>query len=165
MPLEPLCILIDCDNLRIRENRLGFVVHTAQVIAGKKRSSEQRPKRHVREIFVMLHSAIANLKHVGIIPMSRAGEFLEAVLTEADHRHAVIVIADVSSRAPEVPRLRTPNPWCFHSPVAYAEDHGAFRLRESFAEFGVLYFWVQAFSVAPIDLYVIDIAVGISVYV
>src|ERR1700751_3240012 len=165
MPLDSLWVLNDRNNLRIGKNLLGFVVHGAKVIASKKGSSEQGPERHVREIFVVLHSAVADLKHVGIVPMSRTGELLEPVLAEADHGHAIVVIADVSCRAPEVPGMRAPSPWCLHSPVAYAEDHGAFRLREGVAKFGVLHFWIEAFGMAPVNFDVVHAPVCISIHV
>src|SRR5258706_3890100 len=121
MALLALGLLIDSDDLGVGQVFLGLGGHGSQVVSCEQGRGQDRPKRHVRTIFVAFHAAVANLQHVWIVPVSGTGKFLQAILAESNHRHSVVVIRDVSRGAPEISGSRTPTPRSFHAPVANAE--------------------------------------------
>src|SRR5258706_13137289 len=121
MALLALGILIDSDYLRVGQEFFGFGGHGSQVVSCEQGRGQDRPMPHVRTLFLAFHAAFANLQHVWIVPVSGSGKFLQAILAESNHRHAVVVIRDVSRGAPEISGSRTPAPRSFHAPVANAE--------------------------------------------
>src|SRR5690348_3352268 len=110
----------------------------------------------MRAVFIALHTAIADLKHVRIVPVSWTSEFFQAVLTKSDQRHAVIGVVNISSSPPKISGDRPPPPRCLDSPVADAEYNRAARLREGVAEFRILHLGIEAFGIAPVNFYIVD---------
>src|SRR5882757_5114492 len=75
-------------------------------------------------ILCRLHTAIANLEHVWIVPVTRASEIFEAILREADQRHTIPVVLNIIGRTPEIPaRSRSPLPDCIQSILTVAIHH------------------------------------------
>src|SRR5215831_18977811 len=95
-------VLIDSDDRRVRQQGSGRWRHGGEIVAGKERCRKQSPKTHVRPIFLLVHAAIADLEHVGIVPMSRAGIARDIDLTEAYGRHAEVAVGNVLGGTPEV---------------------------------------------------------------
>ena len=143
------------DAARLNENILRLRGHVPDVIPGQKRSGQQSPQGHVGAVFVRLHAAIAHLEHIGIIPVSRASEFLQAVLGKSDHRHAVVVVADIARGSPQIARRRPPLPRRLYPPIADAEHDGPSCLRQGVTKFRILHFRIKSFGMAPINLNVV----------
>src|ERR1700761_2882978 len=100
-------------------------LHVAKVVAGEQRSSEDGPEAHVGSVLVERHSAVADLEHVWIVPVSGARVAGEPGLREADERHAIVLIGDVAGSAPEVSAdLRAPLPNVAHTVLAETENDG-----------------------------------------
>src|SRR5207245_6510768 len=99
--------------------------------------------------------SIADFEHVGIVPVSRAGEFLQAVLAESNQRHAVVLVADVPRRPPEVSSLRSPAPRRLNTPIADAEHDGPSGLCQGVTKLHILHFRIKSFGVTPIHLHVV----------
>src|SRR5260370_38829074 len=108
MALNAFRVLIDCDYFGIHQDGSGFVGHAADVVSGEERSGENGPQGHVREVFVVLHAAVATMQHVGVGPLAGSGEFFQAVLREADDGPAVVSVGDVAGGAPKLAAARTP---------------------------------------------------------
>src|SRR5215472_13433324 len=53
-------------------------------------------------VFIGAHAAVADLKHVRIVPVSRAGVFGDSGLRICDLHHALVGVIDVAGGAPEV---------------------------------------------------------------
>ena len=65
-------ILIDGDHLAVRQRRLRRRAHAAQVVPGDERRRHDRPHAEVRAPLGVVE-AVADLQHVGIVPVPRAG--------------------------------------------------------------------------------------------
>ncbi len=77
-------------------------------------------------VLVERELAVADLKHVGVVPVAGGGVLGEAGLAEADPGHAVVAGVDVVGGAPEVGAdLRPPLPYGVPAILAEAVDHGA----------------------------------------
>src|SRR5262249_6162823 len=62
--LLSLFVLIDGDHFAVGENLENRWTHTSQIVPGQQRRGKHRPKAHVRFIFSLTHSAVADLEHV-----------------------------------------------------------------------------------------------------
>src|SRR6516225_5488627 len=102
LALDAARVLIDGDDRAIRQQDGGRWRHGSEIVARKEWCREQSPKTHVRPVFLLVHAAIADLEHVGIVPMSRAGITRDIDLTKAYGRHAEVAVGNVLSRTPEV---------------------------------------------------------------
>ena len=109
-------VLIDIQHLVVGQQPEGELVHLFEIAADQERRGEQRPQAQVGVLLVRREARgmelwppahLAHHQHVGIIPMSGAGElgpFL--LLGEADAAHAFPSVHYVSGRAPRVGQLR-----------------------------------------------------------
>src|SRR5437764_4439725 len=119
----------------------------------------------MRLVFVMIHAAIAHLQHIRIIPVPRSGVLFQTVLAETNHRHAIILVLDISGGAPQVASRRSPGPGRINSPVANAEYDGSSSLRESVAKFCILHLGIKALRGAPIYFHVVHAPSGVGLSV
>jgi hypothetical protein len=110
----------------------------------------------VCQVFVAFHPGVAHLQHIRIIPMTRTGKPLQAILTEAEDRHAVVVVADVSRCAPQISGMRTPQPGGLYTPVTDTEHDRPSRLCECVSKLGILDLGIETFGVIPIDFDVVN---------
>src|SRR5215471_13103362 len=62
----------------------------------------------MRDVLRSAHAAIANLEHVGIVPLPGTGMRRQIALRESDIGHGVPGIANVAGGAPEIARYRGP---------------------------------------------------------
>ncbi len=102
--------------------------HGADVVAGQQRRGHQRPQAHVGAVLVVGHVAVADLQHVGVVPVARAGvgRSRNLLLDIADH--ALPRVADVAGGAPQIAaHLRSPLLHAAHAVLAEAVDDGASR--------------------------------------
>ena len=77
-------ILIDRDDIAIRENVADRCGHVAHVVAGNQRRREHRPQAHVSSVLRVRHVAIADFQHIGIVPVPGPGVWSKPVLTKAE---------------------------------------------------------------------------------
>src|SRR6266496_4495262 len=116
-------------------------------------------------VFVPRHTAVSDFQHVGIIPVTWAGEPLEAVLGESDYRHAIEVVADVARCAPGIASSCSPPPRCFDAPVADTEHYGPADLSDGITKLGVLDLGIEALGIAPVDLDIVHTPSCVRLYV
>src|ERR1035437_7584789 len=82
--------------------------------------------------------AIADLKHVGIVPVAGAGVTLQTGLVAGDRVNAVPIRSDVARRPPQVAANRwSPLPHRVPSVLAKREDDGPSGRLESLVHLGV----------------------------
>ena len=111
LPLLAEGILIDGDDLSIGENGGDLRRQLIQVVARQQRSSKHGPHAHVRTVLIESEFPIADLQHIGIVPMPWSGILREARLSPADQRNAIEAWADVAGSAPKIAAdLRGPLP-------------------------------------------------------
>ena len=65
-------VLIDGDRVLVHEDGLVGVGHFAEVVAGEQRRGEDDPEAHVGTVLVGGHLAVADLEHVGVVPVAGA---------------------------------------------------------------------------------------------
>jgi hypothetical protein len=63
-------VLVDGDDVSVREDVNGALRHVLQIVAGEQRNCQQSSKSHVRPVLLVSHALIANIEHVRIILMS-----------------------------------------------------------------------------------------------
>src|SRR4029077_14379352 len=80
-------ILIDRDDLAIREDVANGWGHVAHVVAGNQWRRQPRPDAHMSPALCVRHVAVADLQHVGIVPVSGPAIRYDPVLTEAVVAH------------------------------------------------------------------------------
>ena len=61
-------ILIDRDDVLVRQNGFGLVTHRRDIVTGDERCCHHCPEIEMRLLFVGGHAAVADLKQVGIVP-------------------------------------------------------------------------------------------------
>ena len=103
-PKPPVCsaVLVDRDHLAIHQDALRLVGHRTQVVARDQRRGQQRPQAHVRAVLIGRHAAVADLQHVGIIPVPGFGIGGDLELAEANAVHGLPAVADIAGRAPQI---------------------------------------------------------------
>src|SRR4051794_36075947 len=70
LALRSALVLVDGDALHVHQDRFRLRRHVANVVARQQRSGQYCPQRHMRAIFVAAHSAVADLEHVRVVPMT-----------------------------------------------------------------------------------------------
>ena len=80
-------VLVNGDGFFAGEQAPVGIAHLAKIVAGEQRRGQQHPKRHVRLVLVERHTAVADLQHVGIVPVSRP-----SVLGQPTLRKPIIII-------------------------------------------------------------------------
>src|SRR5258708_21116794 len=100
--LLPCRILIDVNHTAIRQKRNRLGSHRRKIVSSQQRRSQNCPQTHVSPILIQRHSTVADLQHVGIIPMSRAGKASQSSLAETNLNHLVVRVSDISRGAPKV---------------------------------------------------------------
>src|ERR1019366_2399245 len=131
-------VLIDGDDIFVGEDGLDLRLHVGQVIAGEKRRGEHGPHGEVVAIFSQCEPAVANLEHVGIVPVAGAGVFGEACILIDDVDDAHPVGPDVAGGAPEVAaERRSPLPRSVQAVLAKGVNDGAAGGLEGFAHLDV----------------------------
>ena len=119
-------VLIDGDDFAVGEDGDDLGGHGGEVVAGQERRGEHGPEGHVGAVFVEGELAVADLEHVGVVPVAGGGVLGEAGLAEADPGHAVVAGVDVVGGAPEVGAdRRAPLPYGVAAVLAEAVDDGA----------------------------------------
>ena len=104
--------------------------HVGDVIASEQGCGEHRPYAEMCTILLLRHASVANLEHVGVIPMSGARVGLQSVhqvedlgdAVSAPVLFAVPAILNISGRAPEVADRSGPQPRFRGSPFTDTED-------------------------------------------
>ena len=154
-------VLVDGDDLPVEQDLLDGVAHGAHVVPGQQRRCQHAPQAHVSAVLGVGHAAVADLEHVGIVPVARAGILLAAVLVEADVGHGVPAVADVAGCPPQVAaHTGAPLADVEHSILAETVHHRPARRAQREAHLlvgrSVLFLGVHARGGAPIVLQVID---------
>ena len=122
-------VLVDRNDLRVHQDRLGLVRHRPQVVARNQGGREHGPETHVRAVFIGVHAAVADLQHVGVVPVARTGVRRNSDLAEADLVHGIPGVADVARRPPQVAAdLGSPRPDIRQAVLAQAVDDGPARM-------------------------------------
>src|SRR5438309_572273 len=103
-------VLIDGHDLRCDKDLAHLIGHRAEIVAGHERRGEHRPHREVRAALVSGQLAVANFKHVRVVPVIRPSERMELGLTIEDRDDARHFGLNVPARAPEMPELTRPFP-------------------------------------------------------
>src|SRR6185437_8873302 len=114
---------------------------------------------HVHLGFFFPHSAVADLEHVGIVPVTRTGESFQAILAKTDGNHAVVIVGDVASCAPQV-RAHRSSPLPHHTAPMNTEYDGPPGTHQSIMHFSercrILLWAIDVTRAAPIVFQVID---------
>src|SRR6266849_1526070 len=109
--LLPTLVLIHSDDFVVGENLHDIRSHAAQIVPGKQWRGENRPQAHMRSVFVVIHAAVADFKHVRIVPVSGRRPRSQFVLRKTDGSHRIPTVADVARCAPGIAAdVRTPLP-------------------------------------------------------
>jgi len=95
-------VLVDGDDAGIGEDGLDLRLHVGQVVAGEQGRGEHGPHGEVGAVFSEAELAVADFKHVGVVPVAGAGVAGEAGLLLEQVVDAVPVGLDVAGGAPEV---------------------------------------------------------------
>ena len=82
---------------------------------------EDGPQAHMGAVFIGGHAAVADLQHVGIVPVSRAGVFGDRRLGIDDLHHPLVGVVYVAGGAPQIATdLRAPLPHALAAVLAEA---------------------------------------------
>src|ERR1700748_84343 len=95
-------ILINRDNIFVSKQGDGLRRHRRKIVSRKQRCGKDRPQAHVGPILVGVHTAVADLEHIRIVPMSRTCKASQSSLAKPDRLHSRVVIVDVAGGAPEI---------------------------------------------------------------
>src|SRR6185437_14211838 len=95
-------VLVDGDHIAIEEDVLCRLRHAPEIVTCQQRSRKQAPQAHVSSVLLVCHASIADLKHVGIIPVSRRSLWGQIILVKSDLRHTLPVVADIAGRTPQI---------------------------------------------------------------
>src|SRR5207237_1580043 len=153
-------VLIDSHDLRCEEDLAHLIGHRAEVVSGHERRGEHRPHREMRAALVSGQLAVANLEHVGVVPVIWSSERMELGLTIEDRDDARPLGLNVPARAPEMTELTGPFPRARTSPLADRQDDWPPGGAERHGPLCVERTRPHAVGVAPIDLDVIDAPFG-----
>ena len=115
----------------------------------------------MRPIFRVAHTPVADLEHVGIVPVPGACVWLKRILAESDARHRLPRVADVAGRAPEIPTdRRRPRPHVVPAVLTQTEYDWPSRRLQRVAHLLVdglhLIIFIYAPRAAPVVLQVVD---------
>ena len=116
---------------------------------------------NMRAVLVIGHVAVADLEHVGISPMTRAGVRSRRRLLVDVIQHAVPLVADIAGGAPQIAAyLRSPLLHAAQSVFAKAEHDGSLGAFQSLSHLLIdrlkLFVFVDRTGAAPVVLQVID---------
>ena len=125
----------------IRRVRSAVLLHKMpDIIAENKRRGHHAPKAEMRLVLLVTELAVADLKHIGVVPRSDTRVFIEQhiYLIYADNRRPHRL--DIGCGAPKIARLCAPAPREIEAPFAYGEHYrlavllgvlpcGSFKLR------------------------------------
>src|SRR6266404_6819586 len=84
MALYALPVLVHRDHFWVRQDGFRLLGHAADVVPSQQRRGQNGPQRHMRQILLVLHPAVPDFQHIGIVPVSGSGEFSQSILREAD---------------------------------------------------------------------------------
>ena len=124
--------------------------------------------------------SVANLEHIGVVPVSRAGVLAQALVHLHDLQYAerfplrlaVLVVglrdgkegrADVAGRPPGMSHVRRPFPRLGGAPLAHAEQDRTPGLAQGAAHQGIGSFGIEVVGVAPVVFEVVHAPGGISI--
>jgi hypothetical protein len=126
----------------------------------------------VRTILNWRHPAIADLEHVGIVPVAGAGEWPQRFVPveQLEHRMLPIVrlllgpeiVGDVAGRAPEIADVLCPQPRLRSAPLAHRKDDVAAALAQRVGHQRISLLSIAVAGAAPIVFQVIDAPAGIG---
>src|SRR5580704_16607906 len=128
-------VLINGNHFLVRQDRPNLRAHVTQIIARDQRGSKDSPQADVGAIFGIGHAPVADLQHIGIVPMAGPGKAVETVLQIDDVydavRTAVAIwpfdpafppVLDIASCAPQIAAgVFAPEPGFMGAPLADAE--------------------------------------------
>src|SRR4051794_17066409 len=126
-------VLIYRNHFFVGQDVVNFRFHIAQIVTRDQRRGKDRPQAEVSAIFFVGHAAIANLEHVGIVPVARAGKTVEPILQIEDVEHSKMVfvfalplIAYVTRGTPKISTHSfAPEPRFSSTPFTNAQHNGA----------------------------------------
>jgi hypothetical protein len=156
-------VLVDGDDVLVRQDRFDLGRHRADVIAGNERRGEHGPHGEMRLVLRLGQAGVSDLQHVGVVPAVRPGvlrQRRQQVDDLRDAEAAPLLLAvparlDVASRPPEVPDALCPEPRLVGSPLAHAEHDGAAGGVERFPHRRVRDLRIDALVIAPVVLQVV----------
>ena len=161
-------ILVNGDGFLVGEDGGDFGGHLADIVAGDQRCGEDAPKAEMCARLGKGQALVANLEHVGVVPMAGAGIFADAIALAVGGLHlgileveddfpallptllAIIAVHDVASRAPEMANILGPFPGFGAAPFADTENDGPLGRVKGVAHAGVSVLGVGVAGVAPI---------------
>src|SRR5450432_1666161 len=163
-------VLIHRDHFLVHQDIGDRGLHVADVVAGQQRRGQQAPQAHVGLVFDVGHAAVADLQHVGVVPVADAGVLLAAGLElEADVVHGLPTVVDVAGGAPQIAAdFVAPLANIQVAVLAKAVDNGAAGVRQRIPHLGVggghggLAVVVNLRGAAPVVLQIVDAPGGVS---
>ena len=113
------------------------------------------------QVLVVAHLAVPDLEHVGIVPVAGSGIFFQPVLVEPNDRHAIVAVADIAGRAPQIASHRcSPSPDRLEAVLAQTVDDGPPGALQSVVHFRVgglhLGGLIDLRGAAPVTFQIID---------
>ncbi len=153
-------VLVDGDDVLVAQDVEGRRGGLAQIGADEQRRGHDRPQGEVRAVLGVRHAAVADLQHVGVVPVAGARMGGEREVLLEDRQHRTPAVADVTGGPPQVADVRRPLPRLVLAPFADAVDDGPPGRLEGVAHGAVALLRVDAEVVAVVVLEVVHAPVG-----
>ena len=84
--LHSQLVLVNCNDFLVQDDGAGLIGHLREVIAQNKRGCHHAPHAEMGAVLIYAH-AVANLKHIGIVPVTRACVFAQRSVLVYDTQH------------------------------------------------------------------------------
>jgi len=161
--LDTQRILVDSDNFLVQENLEGLRVLLGDITANKKRSLNESPEREVSAIFIISHTTVADLEHIGIVPATRARVISPLIIDINDADHALPAVEDITSCTPAVTNVLGPLGGIINTPLAHGIKDSTARLVKSITHDRItLLRRARRVSVAIIILQIVHTPLGVG---
>lgn len=165
-------VLVDGDDVLVGENRADLGLHVRDVVAGHEGRGEHAPEGKMRARLGEREAAVADFKHVGIVPVAGTGELVEAVGADVVDKTVleieeplpagfpafatIVGVVDVTGGAPEMADVGGPLPRLVLAPLADRKNHRPAGGEERVAHARVGIPGVRVAMVAPVVFQIVD---------
>eukprot|EP00047_Mylnosiga_fluctuans_P013779 m.33326 g.33326 ORF g.33326 m.33326 type:complete len:338 (-) comp5092_c0_seq1:211-1224(-) len=154
--LDAKRVLVDGDRLGVAEDGERLVGHLADVAANQQRRLHDAPQAEMRLVLLERHPAIANLEHVGVVPVPGARLAPEERVFVCAGDHALPVITDIASRPPAVTDRAGPECREVLAPLAERVEDRPAGLVERIAHDGIADCGRDVFVVTVVELEIVN---------
>ena len=86
------CVLVDGNHVLVHDDVASGIAHIAKVVTQNQRTGHHAPHGEVGAVFVFCH-AVANLQHVGIVPIALSCILTQRVVVLDALHHSELTIA------------------------------------------------------------------------